>query len=220
MYNSAAGLAFAFSTATSTSGAITAFSNAASGTAAMTVGSGLVSSGDIFFYSSLGWGAVEETIRRAGTVTGGTSVVVEGLDTSSTTRFPAGQGTGTLRVISSTSWTPISGVIGVSISGDEQAYETLTPYDKGGLQIQIPTTKSPLQVQLTFSHNATAQSWYTAMRSLSENQTKASFRVVYPDGMRALIYGLVSLQEGPRQEELNSPKGLITINGFRTLYGS
>ena len=60
-------------------------------------------------------------------------------------------------------------------AGDEQAYETLTPYDKGGKQTQIPTTSSPFSLSLTFSHNATAQGWYSTMRSLSENQTKAAF---------------------------------------------
>lgn len=218
MYNSAAGMTFAFSTATGTGIANTAFTNANPGV--MTVGSGAVGSGDYFVHAVCGWGIVEETIRRASAVASGTGVTVEGLNTTSTTRFPATQGTGTVRVLSGTGWSPISGVIGISISGDEQSYETLTPYDKNGLQIQVPTTRSPLQIQLTFSHNATAQGWYTALQSLSENQTKAAYRVVYPDGMRALVWGLVSLQEGPQQEELNSPKGTITINGFRTLYGS
>lgn len=217
-YQSAAGMTFAFSTATGTGIAITAFSNA--GTGAMTVGSGAVGSGDYFVYASNGWGIIEETIRRAQSVTGGTSVAVDKLNTTSTTKYPSGQGTGTLRVLSGTGWVPITAIVGQSQSGDEQSYETLTPIDKGGAQVNVPTTRSPYQITLTFSHNATAQGWYDSVKDLSESQTKAATRVVYPDGMRALVWGTITLQEGPQQEELNNPKGTLTINGFRTLYGS
>lgn len=218
MYDSAAGMTFAFSTATGTAITVTAFANASTGT--MTVGSGAVGSGDYFVIAQSGWGVVEETIRRAASVTGGTAVVVDGLNTQNTTRFPSGQGTGSVRVISSTGWTPINGIVGIAISGDEQSFETLTPLDKGGQQIQVPTERSPLQVQLTFSHNALAQAWYSALRDLDDNKQKAAFRIVYPSGMRALIWGQATLQEGPIQDGLNNPKGMITINGFRTMYGS
>src|SRR5688572_11152068 len=96
----AAGSVFAIASTYGSTVAITAASNASA--CVLTAASHGASVNDYVEIVSSGWGRMEKRVFRV-SVVASNDITLEGFDTSSTTLFPAGQGTGTVRRISA--WT-------------------------------------------------------------------------------------------------------------------
>lgn len=215
MYNSAANLVFAYALTYGTSKVINSISNANPAIAAFATGHA-IAVGDVFVIDTNDYGRLEEVVQRASAVTAD-NITLENVDTTDTFIFPAG-GAGTAREV--LTWGSIKGIINISVSGDDQAFETLTPFDKGGRQIEVPTDRSPAKVELTFSHNAVLQTWYTNLVALDGKNTKVVFRMKYPDGLTVYLYGFVKIAQIPTQEGMNNPKGKIRFSGVASVFGN
>ncbi len=134
----AVGASVHFASAIGTNLTMSAISNAS--TAVATVGTGhSVGTGDYVIISQSGWSLLNGRAARV-VGTDGTSITLEGIDTSSTAIYPAGQGTGIVNEV--TTWTQITQIAGVDSSGGDQNFADSSTLDVSDVK-QIPTSRSP-----------------------------------------------------------------------------
>lgn len=96
--------------------------------------------GDIVLLSS-GWSALDEAPARVGTVVANTSFQLLGYDTTSTAKYPVGEGLGNYVKVSG--WVNLPKIHDIAKSGGEQNYATRQYVsDPSGKQVQAPTFKS------------------------------------------------------------------------------
>lgn len=110
---------------------------------------GLVT-GDYIVVTS-GWTKLNNRVFR---VTNGTTndFTLQGVDTTSTTLFPAGQGGGTYQKV--TTWTPIPQITEVAFSGGEQQFINFAFLEDVD-EKQMPTSKSAISMTLTVADDPT-----------------------------------------------------------------
>jgi hypothetical protein len=169
---------------------MTAITNAAEAVATLAGGHGVVV-GDYLEVTS-GWDRLNGRIVRAKTVATN-DIAFENIDTSSTSRYPAGTGTGSIRRI--TAWANLSQIQSVEPGGGEQQYADITTI-VDQVQKQIPTTRAPVTVSMTFFDDATL-SWYATVRSASESSTATGVRFTFPNNSKLVANAFWSLQTTP-----------------------
>lgn len=164
-----AGASVSIATTYGTQFTISAITNATEAVATLSASHG-VAVGDFIEVTS-GWAKLNKRVVRIKTVATN-DVTLEGINTSSTTDYPAGTGAGTGREI--TAWTNISNIKAdsFSTSGGDQKYASTTALEST-IETQMPTTRSPYEVNwavmdtssgLTAAENAAAQQALTAIR--------------------------------------------------------
>lgn len=184
---------------------VTAVTNATNAVATVASGHGVVV-GDFVEFNS-GWDLANGRIFRV-SVVATNDITLEGLNSTSTTLYPAGTGTGTLRRI--TAWTTLSQITtGITVSGgDQQFADTTTIVDR--VQRQIPTQRSAINVTLPLFDDP-ALAWVPTVRTASETATLTGMRMVFPNGSRLVANGYWSLQEVPTIED-STLRSQITIS--------
>lgn len=170
---------------------MTAITNAANAVATLAAGHGTVV-GDILEIATSGWGRIQGRLFRVSAVATN-DVTLEGLNTTSTTAYPAGLGTGTVRRI--TAWTNLSQIQSISISGGDQQYADITAIDDL-IQKQIPTTRAPFTVSMSAFFDP-ALAWWATVRSAQAGGAPVGFRIVLPSGNRTFCNGYWTLAEVP-----------------------
>lgn len=174
---------------------MTALTNAAEAVATLAVGHAVVV-GDYLEVTS-GWDLLNGRIARAKAVSTN-DITLELIDTSSTSRYPAGTGTGSIRRI--TAWTTLSQITaGISVSGGDQQFADITSLTDR-TQKQIPTTRSPVQVTLPV-YDDPSLSWYSTVRTASETATSAAVRMTFPNASKLVANAYWSLQQVPTIED-------------------
>jgi len=169
---------------------ITAITNAVEAVATHQVGHGLVV-GDIIEITS-GWGRLDKRLARVKTVATN-DITLEGINTSSTTLFPAGGGTGSSRKI--TAWDEITQIKEMSVGGGEQQYADVTTITDVTAK-QAPTIRSAVALNLTVMDDP-ALAWYPTVNALSESAGVAGVRMRFPNGSKLFGNGYWSLQKTP-----------------------
>ena len=191
----AVGTVCAIASTYGTSYNITAITNAAEAVATVGAGHGLTA-GDYIEITS-GWDRLNGRIVRVKTVATN-DVTLEGINTTSTTLYPAGSGTGSLREI--TAWTNISQVTaGISVSGGEINFADVTTITDS-IQKQIPTQRSPISITLPVFDDPTL-GWYATVAAASDAATATGFRMSFPNGSKLVANGYYSLQKVPTIED-------------------
>lgn len=155
------------------------------------VGSTIVA-GDFVEVKS-GWDLLDMRIVRAGVGSTATKLVLEGINTTNTSRFPVGAGTGSVRKI--TGFTQISQVQGIDTSGGEQNFadiSTLANYE----QRSIPTTRSPVNVTLTVFDDPNLP-WVKDVIAADESRTPHGFLLVAANGSTLVANAYWSLRAVP-----------------------
>lgn len=178
---------------------ITALTNANPAVATAT-GHGLAD-GDIIEVNS-GWSALAGRIARLDNSDTNT-FELEGINTTDTTDFPAGTGTGTFREI--TAWTQITQVLESSTSGGEQQFTTYTPLEDPR-ERQIPTNKSAQSVSFQLGDDPSL-AWYDVLLAADKDRVARAIRVNLANGSVLYYNALVSLNIIPT----------MTINEVATL---
>ena len=120
-------------------------------------------------------------------------VSVEGLNTTSTTMFPAGSGTGTIREV--TAWTQITQILETSTSGGEQQFVTYS-FLEDDAEHQIPTVKSPITFNFKVGDDASLAHYAVLAAADADRQARA-VRVVLPSGSVIYWSALITLQKTP-----------------------
>ena len=174
---------------------MSALTNASAAVATLAASHGVVV-GDFLEITS-GWDLLNGRIARVSAVATN-DITLESIDTSSTSRYPAGTGAGSIRRIGA--WTTISQITAaISVSGGEQQFASITTLtDK--TEKQIPTTRSPVQVTLPV-YDDPALGWYSVVRTASESATNAGVRMIFPNASRLVANAYWSLQQVPTIED-------------------
>ncbi|MDM0041880.1 phage tail protein [Variovorax sp. J22R193] len=153
---------------------VSAITNANPGVASSTAHG--LSDGDIVLASS-GWTDLNDRpVRVAGSVTNAFNL--EGFDTTSTTRFPAGAGVGTVKEV--TSFVAFSQVTDVQTAGGEQQYFQWV-YLEDGLQRQKPTFKNARSMTVLLDYD-NALAWYTTLLAHDLSGDTQVLRAALPNG--------------------------------------
>jgi hypothetical protein len=174
---------------------MTAISNATSAVATLESSHGVIV-GDYIEITS-GWGKLTGRVVRVSAVSTN-DVTLEGVNTSSTTDYPAGTGTGTVREI--TAWTEITQrtpnfsittgtVTYADITGLQDTEERKLPVRRGATDMSVPGYFDP------------ALSWVSTVRTASDTSTPTAVRVRFPNSSKLVGNAYWNLSDGAAIED-------------------
>lgn len=138
------------------------------------------------------WSRLNGRIARAKTVATN-DVTLEGINTSSTTNFPAGAGAGSVREISS--WQQVSQVTDFSKQGGEQQFATFS-YLEDDTERQIPTQKSAESFVLQIADDITL-AHYAVLDAADLDRLPRAIKLALPGGSIIYINAYVTLNRTP-----------------------
>jgi hypothetical protein len=183
------GSVLSIESAVGTAKAITAITNA-NPAVATAAGHGF-SDGDFVKIAS-GWNRLNGRVVRVKN-SDTDSFELEGVDTSSTQRFPAGSGVGTAQEV--TGWTQVTQVLEFSTSGGEQQFATYSFLEED-VEHQIPTTKSPQSLSFSIGDDATLP-WYPVFSAANDDRVPRALRLTLPSGALVLYNGYTTINKTP-----------------------
>lgn len=175
-----------------------------------------LTNGDIVEVTS-GWSRLSGRLCRV-TGASGSTLSLEGIDASSTTLYPAGSGTGSIRKI--TAWTQIAQVLDLSSSGGEMQYVTYSFLEQD-FETQLPTQASSQSLAITIADDSTLAG-YIALRNAAAARTAYGLRAVLPSGAILLYNGYVDFNETPSmtKNQLMGVKSAFSLVGRPVRYAS
>lgn len=183
------GVLLALATAYAAPQTISAISNASPGVATCTAHG--YANGDILEITS-GWSRLNNKLVRAASVAANT-FQLEGIDTSSTSLYPAGSGIGTVRKV--TTFTQIAQILELTSSGGEMQFVTYSFLEQD-FETQLPTQASPQQLQITVADDS-ALAGYQALKVAAQTRALTGLRATLPSGALLYYNGYVNFDETP-----------------------
>jgi len=204
-----------FSTTLASAVTVSAATNA-NPCAITTSGSHGYSTNDELLFNT-GWSDINEAIFKFTNATATTGSLQE-LDTSNTSFFPAGSGTGGLQKISG--WATVPQLLDLSTTGGDPRF---TP-------IELLANRNSIQVATGF--NASALNFTVAddptnatikeMLRISRTLSKCAIKVLVSGSAPMYGYGYMTLSELPQmaRNQVNRLGGVVTFTSRATRYGS
>lgn len=168
----------------------TSVSNASEAVAALTSATGFSATGIVEVTS--GWSRLNNRIARVKTLVS-LNATLELIDTTNTTRFPAGSGVGSARPISA--WTQITQVLEAATSGGDQQFATYA-FLEDATERQIPTTKSAQSFAITIADDITLPH-YAILAAADDDRLQRAIRIVLPSGSPLYYNCFVTLNKTP-----------------------
>lgn len=169
---------------------MTAISNASEAVATLAASHG-VTAGDYLEITS-GWGKLTGRIVRAKTVSTN-DVTLESINTTSTTDYPAGTGTGTIRRI--TAWTEITQrTPDFNITTGSLTYADITTLQDTE-ERKLPVRRQASEMSIPGYFDPTL-SWVSTVRDASDAATATGVRVRYPNSSKMVANAYWSLSDG------------------------
>lgn len=191
----AVGTTVAIASAYAASKTMSAISNATSAVATLEASHGVALNEYVEVTS--GWARLNGRIVKATNVATN-DVTFGGIDTSSTSRYPSGSGTGSVREIST--WQTIGQIArAIQVAGGDQQFADITTLDDV-IDKQIPTRRSPITVTLPLFFDPSL-SFVATVRTASETATLTAVRMTFPSGAVLVANAYWSLQEVPTIED-------------------
>lgn len=170
--------------------AFTAASNGAD--CALTVTGSTIVAGDYVEITS-GWGLLDQRVVRAKTGTSATSLVLEGIDTSDTTKYPAGAGIGSVRKI--TAWTQLTQVKALQAGGGEQQFADITSI-ADAVARQMPTIRSAITMTVDVFDDP-ALAWYADVAAADAARKPYGLMMAFPNGSKLVANAYWGLMKVP-----------------------
>ena len=169
---------------------ITALSNA---NPAIATATNTLDAGDFVEITS-GWSRLTNKVVRvpAAGLTG-SAFGLEGYDTTLTTIYPVGSGTGSYRKIDG--WTQISQVLNSSSSGGEQQFLEYQLLEADS-QKRIPTFKSAAGLTLSIADDPSLAG-YIACSVANDDRAQRAVKITLPNGSILLYNAYISLNKTP-----------------------
>ena len=169
---------------------ITALSNA---NPAIATATNTLDAGDFVEITS-GWSRLTNKVVRvpAAGLTG-SAFGLEGYDTTLTTIYPAGSGTGSYRKIDG--WTQIAQVLSSSSSGGEQQFLEYQLLEADS-QKRIPTFKSAAGLTLSIADDPSLAG-YIACSVANDDRAQRAVKITLPNGSILLYNAYISLNKTP-----------------------
>ena len=150
-----------------------------------------LANGDLVLITS-GWSNLNNRIVRVATSATNT-FALEGIDTTSTSLYPAGSGAGTATKI--TALTQVSQIMGFTTSGGDQQFANFSFLEQN-FETQIPTIFSAQSIQMDIADDPTLAG-YIALKAASDARAVRALKLAMPDGSFILYQGYVSFNETP-----------------------
>lgn len=169
---------------------MSAISNANPAVATLEASHGVIVS-DIIEVDS-GWSRLKDKIVRASAVSTN-DVTLEGIDTSLTSIYAAGSGTGRVREI--TGWTQLLQILNSSSQGGEQQFLEYQFLEADG-QRRIPTTKSAAGWTLNVADDPTLAGHILA-KAANDDRLQRAVRITLPSGALIFMNAYVSMAQVP-----------------------
>lgn len=193
---------------------VTAVSNA-SPTVCTATAHGL-SNGDVVEITS-GWGRLNRRVFEVVSIDAN-SFSLTNSNTSSTSHFPPGTGTGTVREV--TAWTQLSKVMAPSTSGGEPKTVTYK-FLESDVEYSINDGFTATSMTMEFDDDDTTAG-YTAMRSLTDAQTDTVLKMLMRSGARTYLPCTVALNDVPRLQDgqINRINSQFNGNNRHTRYAA
>lgn len=207
------GIVLAIASAYASPVTVTAASNASE---CVLTATNTYSAGDYVTFSS-GWSRANNRVFRVKSPTG-SNLVLEGFDTSSTTLFPAGSGTGTVTKI--TTWTQITQILSCTSSGGDPQYQTYSFLEQD-FDSQIPTTTSAQSLAMEIADDPTLAG-YAAIKAAALTRATTALRATLPQGGFILYNGIFAFDETPSMTKGNlmSVKAGVALQGRPVRYST
>lgn len=183
---------FAIANAYGNAVVMSAITNATEAVATLAAGHALVV-GDCVEVTS-GWARADRRIFRVKAVATN-DVTLEGLNTTSTTLFPAGGGAGSVRRIASAAWTTLTQIADVSRSGGELQFTPSDTLDDIEGR-QLPTVRSPASLTLTL-YDDPALPWFATVSTASDARTPTALRITLANGAKIFANAIWSIDSQP-----------------------
>ncbi|HNV66351.1 MAG TPA: phage tail tube protein [Bacteroidales bacterium] len=143
-----------------------------------------------------GWGLLDQRVARVKSVSGGTSFVLEGVDTSDTSKYPATTGVGTFRKINT--WSTLSQVKGISASGGAQQFADITSISDTVIR-QIPTVKDAVNMTVDVFDDPTL-TWYADVIAADTARSPYALLMTFPNGSKLVANAYWSVMKVPTME--------------------
>lgn len=188
------GITYAIATAFAAAITVTAASNAAE--CSLTATNTLVA-GDFVEFTS-GWSRANGRVFRVKSSTG-TTLVLEGFNTSNVGQFPAGSGVGSIRKINT--WTQLQQVVNWTSSGGEPQYTTYS-FLEDDFDRQIPSNTSAQSLAFEVADDPSLPG-YLAVKTAAEDRTLRPLKGTFPDSSLILYNGYFAFDETPTQSKGN-----------------
>jgi len=165
-----------------------------------------------------GWGRLNKRVARIKSVATNT-FALEGIDTTSTTFFPAGGGTGSVRKIST--FTQVTTVMNPRSSGGDPKQVTYK-YVESDVDYSINDGFNATQYSLEIDADSITSAGYLALKTLTDVQTDTCLQIVLRSGSKTLMPCTVALNEVPQMQEgqINRVNAVFNGNSRVTRYAS
>jgi hypothetical protein len=188
------GAKYAVSSALAAAVTVTALSNADPAVASTTTPAAV---GTVGILTS-GWEELNEAPVRISAIAAGVSMTLEGVDTTNTVRFPAGEGIGTFEAVSG--WTSITQITDIQQTGGEQNYETYQYVgDAGRRQRKKPTYKNAMDVEFVMDYDPDL-SWYDKLVDLDYLAEPVIIRETLTTGDVLYYAGTIAFNKVPTKQ--------------------
>lgn len=209
------GVTIAIATAYAAADTVTGVTNANPAVATTSASHG-ISDGDFIEVTS-GWAKLNNRIVRAASASGST-LAYEGIDTTSTTLYPAGSGTGSVRAI--TTWTQVSQVLELTTSGGEMQFVNYSFLEQD-FESQLPTQSSPQSLTIGVADDPSLAG-YIALKNNAETRQLVGMKVTFPSGAVMLFNGYLSFNETPtmNKNQLMQVNATFSLQGRPVRYAS
>lgn len=152
---------------------------------------GYIDNDEIFLTS--GWEDATNTIYRVDQQDVNTFTVL-GLDSSSTSFYPAGSGTGSAQKVGT--WVQIPQVLGIQTSGGDPRFTDVQLLSSRNA-IKIPTGFNATTTVLSMAHDPGDANWQT-MLGISRTLSPVAFKMVLGGGGTTYAYGYMACNEAPK----------------------
>ena len=187
---------------------ISAISNASQ--ASITTGSAhSIVPGDYVEITS-SWGLLNSRIARAYTGTTGSTLILEGVDTSDTTKYPVGSGATAATVRKITTWSQLSQVKGISASGGSQNFANITSITDT-VERQIPTTKAAVNMTVDVFDDPSL-AWYADVSAADAARSPYGLLMSFPNGSKLCGNAYWSLMKIPTMATNEALMTQITLS--------
>lgn len=201
------GAQYAFASSVGADVPITAISNADPAVAS-TAGTAAVN--DYILLKS-NWSQLIGQACRVSAAVAGTSITLEGLDTTDLTQFPAAEGAGSYAEL--TSFINLSQIRQITQTGGDFNDFSWTYIDDRALrQRSRPTDANPLKLVFELDYDPSLP-WFAALETLTQKQMLTAMRETLPDGTILLYTGYIAFNKSPTRTRNQN----MTVNATMTV---
>jgi hypothetical protein len=164
-----------------------------------------------------GWEDANNTVWEVDQQTADTFNIT-GLDSTSTTYYPAGSGTGTAQKVST--WVEVPQILTINSTGGGTKYGTVSPLaTRNDIKTPIGFEASSIDLEIGYDPANAVQ---VAMAGITRAFTKVALKLVVPGGGRIYGYGNLMLSEVPKLSKGNAitKPASISFDGRMVSYGA